>query len=168
MHHAVEGEEFRPNPIGMGDDTEDRIFRILQGLERNLNDLVQGLSLLGVQRCAHCKKFFRSSSPGALFGTGAEMVCFGCIPAWWPIRREQLSAEERQKTESDLVYWLRGFHNARSYSVSTNPDENEAAKFEITANCLECRGTGKYLGDKRCRYCSGPGAIRIVVPQRSR
>lgn len=168
MHRAVVGKDFRIDGNGTEAGLERRMFELLEGVERNLSDLVQGLSLLGVKRCSHCQRFFRASQPGVLFGAGDQLVCFECIPAWWPSRREQLTCEDRQRAERDLVYWLRSFHNARSYRDSSKPSETEPAKFEILANCLECRGTGIYLGDKRCRYCTGPGTVRIIVPERSR
>ncbi len=168
MHRAVVTESFRANSEGLQESTEGRLLQTLERVERNLNDLMQGLSLVGVKRCSQCGKFFRASDPGALFADKAAFICFECIPVWWHSRREQLSCADRQKTEVDLVYWLRGYHNARSFAGSSKPEEGEPAKFEFVANCLECRGTGKYLGEKRCRYCTGPGTILIVVPQRTR
>lgn len=166
MQRAVAGKNFRVDGNENGD--QNRLFELLEGVERNLSDLMQGLSLLGVKRCSHCLRFFRASQPGVLFGAGDQQVCFECIPAWWPLYRQQLSCEHRQKTEGDLVYWLRSFHNARSYHEDSKPPESESVKFELLANCLECRGTGTYLGDKRCRYCSGPGTVRVVVPKAAR
>lgn len=166
MQRAVPGRDFGIDKNGNGD--ENRLFELLEGVERNLSHLVQGLSLLGVKRCSHCQRFFRASQPGVLFAAGDQMVCFECIPAWWPSCREQLSCEDRQKTEGDLVYWLRSFHDARSFCDNGKPPETGSVKFELLANCLECRGTGTYLGDKRCRYCSGPGTVRIVVPKLAR
>lgn len=168
MHRAVVTENFRVRSEETQESTQGRLFQVLERVERNQNELAQGLSLLGVKRCSHCRKFFRASDPGSLFAVKAELVCFECIPAWWHSHREQLICADRQKTEIDLVYWLRGYHNARSYVGSSRPDDDQPAKFEFVANCLECRGTGKYLGEKRCRYCSGPGTVRIIVPQRSR
>ncbi|HEV2468904.1 MAG TPA: hypothetical protein VGS78_06895 [Candidatus Sulfotelmatobacter sp.] len=141
---------------------------MLAAIERNLNDLVQALNLLGVKRCGHCKKFFRTSNPGALFAAAGEVVCFECIPAWWPLRREQLTCEQRQDTEANLVFWLRNFHSARTLHGSAKLKPNVDVKFELLAKCLECRGTGTYLGDKRCRYCSGPGTVRVIVPDNLR
>jgi hypothetical protein len=158
-------EAFRTNGNNASDSL-DRVSELLEGVERNLNDLVQGLSLLGVKRCSWCKRFYRTD-PGALFSGGGEVVCFECIPAWWPARREQLTCEERQKAEGTLVYWLRSFHNARSLSGSGKPDADQNVKFELVASCLECHGTGTYLGDKLCRYCAGPGAVRVIVPEKS-
>lgn len=165
MHQAVEAEDLRSRSNEVGRGIEDRMLGIVEGVERNLNDLVQGLSLLGVKRCSHCQQFFRASDRGRLFGSGGQLVCFECIPAWWAYRRERLSSTDRQKMESDLVYWLRSFHNARSCRDSHHPADPHAVKFELAASCLECHGTGRYLGNKRCRFCGGPGTIRIIVPQ---
>lgn len=165
MHQGVEAEDFRDQENGASNGVE-RMSELLEGVERNLSDLVQGLSLLGVKRCAWCKRFYRSE-PGALFGGAGDVVCFECIPAWWASRREQLECAERQKTEGNLVYWLRTFHNARSFSGSGEPAKGQKVKFELMANCLECRGTGTYLGNKRCRYCAGPGTVKIIVPENS-
>lgn len=168
MHQAVAAEDLQTSSNEVGHGIEDRMLEILEGVERNLTDLVQGLSLLGVKRCSHCKQFFRASDRGRLFGSNGELVCFECIPAWWPSRRQQLSCEDRQKTETDLVYWLRSFHNARSYPNSRKSPDSQFVKFELTASCLECHGTGMHFEDKRCRYCSGPGTVRIVVPKEPR
>ena len=167
MHRAAGTEDFQSGIRQVRSGSEDRILEILEGVERNLSDLVQSLSLLGAKRCSHCKQFFRASDRGRLFIGAVEFVCFGCIPEWWAYRREQLSCMDRQKAESDLVYWLRSFHRGRSYRNSSKPRDGQAVKFELTASCLECHGTGN-LVDKCCRYCSGPGTVRIVVPRLTR
>jgi len=168
MHPVVANESSGINGNGIRNGADARLSEILEGLENELNDLVQGLSLLGIKRCSWCKRFFRSSDPGALFSGAGELACFECIPVWWPSRREQLSCAERQETEGYLVFWLRSFHNARTVSGSNGLKQDKAAKFELLASCLECHGTGVYLGDKRCRYCAGPGTVRVIVPERSR
>ena len=166
MYRAVEAGDL--DPVRSPDGNEDRMFQLLESVERNLKDLVQGLGLRGVRRCSHCKRFFRATSPGTLFGAGTELICLECIPAWWPAHRDQLDSVQRQQTEGDLVFWLRGFHSARSCTRLSEPAKDQTARFELVADCLECRGTGKYLGEKRCRYCGGPGKVRIVVPKESR
>jgi hypothetical protein len=168
MHPGVANENSGLNGNGIRNGADARVSEILEGLENELNDLVQGLGLLGIKRCAWCRRFFRSSDPGALFGGAGESVCFECIPLWWPSRREQLSCPEQRATEGDLVCWLRSFHQARTVHGSNRLKRDQAVKFELLASCLECHGTGVYLGDKRCRYCAGPGTVRVVVPERSR
>lgn len=168
MHRAVGTDELRIDANVVRDGLEQRMVEILEGVERNLNDLVQGLGLLGLKRCSQCRRFFRSSDPGALFGGGGELVCFECIPEWWPSHRERLTCEERQETESRLVFWLRNFHNARTLNGAGKLKGNQTVKFELEAHCLECRGTGIYMGDKRCRYCAGPGTVRVMVPEVAR
>lgn len=152
----------------MREGNGDPLTEILARVEQNLNGLVQGLGLLGVKRCSRCERFFRSSDPGALFSVGPELVCFSCIPAWWPSRRDQLSCEDRQKTETDLVFWLRNFHHAQLVKGVRAATENQPAKFELVAGCLDCRGTGTLMGGNRCRYCDGPGSVRVVVPENAR
>ena len=167
MHRVDGAKEFRADGNVGRSELEDQLPEVMSGIERNLNDLVQGLGLLGVKRCCHCKKFFRASDPGTLFDSGGGLVCFDCIPGWWAARREQLACEERQEIEGNLVFWLRSFHHARSFKDFDKPSGKQRVKFELMASCLECRGTGTYLGDKRCRYCDGPGTVRVVVPERS-
>src|SRR5215469_13679635 len=167
MHPGVAQENSGIDGNGIRNGADARVSEILEGLESELHDLVQGLSLLGIKRCSWCKRFFRSSDPGALFSGAGEFVCFECIPGWWPSRREQLSCAERQETEGNLVFWLRSFHQAHTVHGSKGPKLDQAVKFELSATCLECLGTGVYLGDKRCRYCAGPGTVRVIVPERS-
>jgi len=168
VHQGVANENFRTQTDGPERGRDKRVSEILEGFECDLNNLVQGLGLLGLRRCSQCKRFFRSSDPGALFTAVGALVCFECIPVWWPLRREQLSCMERQNTERQLVFWLRNFHDARSYKGSGKVPDDQTVKFELMANCLECRGTGTYLGDKRCRYCAGPGTVRVIVPEKPR
>src|ERR1700736_244559 len=113
MHRKARVSGFRSAVNEVREQPEDRVTEILARVENNLNDLVQGLSLLGAKRCSRWKRFFRSSNPGDLFGSGGEPICFGCVPAWWPARRVQLSSEDEPKIENYLVYWLRSFHQAR-------------------------------------------------------
>ena len=168
MHPGVAKENSGLKGNGIRNGAGARVSEILEAVESELHDLVQGLSLLGIKRCSWCKRFFRCSDPGALFGGVGEFVCFECIPGWWPSRREQLSCAQQRQIESDLVFWLRSFHHARTVNGSNGLKQEQAVKFELSASCLECRGTGVYLGDKRCRYCAGPGTVRVIVPERSR
>jgi hypothetical protein len=164
MHQSAGYGELRMDGEG---GPEAPVMEVLARVEQKLNNLTQGLSLLGIKRCSQCDSFFRSSDPGTLFSSGREQVCFECIPAWWPVRREQLSCEDAQKVEADLVFWLRGFHAARLVKGSSKPADNKPVKFELMAKCLECRGSGTLLGDRRCRYCDGLGTVQVVVPEKS-
>jgi len=172
MHGAIGASavpgEVRIDGSEVIDRHDDRVPEMLARVEQSLNDLVQGLSLLGLKRCSWCKRFVRASDPGALFGGGREPVCLECVPAWWSSRREQLSCEDRKNMEGNLVFWLRNHHHARFIKGSGKPAATQPVKFELVASCLECRGTGTLMGDRRCRHCEGPGAVRVVVPQLSR
>jgi hypothetical protein len=167
MHRPMSASEFPIEGNEMREGQEHPTTEILARVERNLNDLVQGLSLLGVKRCSRCKRFIRSTDPGALFGS-VELVCLGCVPAWWASRREQLSCADRKRMEGRLVFWLRNFHNAHLVKRSGKSPKNQPVKFELVASCLECRGTGTLMGERCCRYCDGPGEVRVVVPEKPR
>src|SRR5262249_16263003 len=129
--------------VGLGSHPRPReTLEVLAQVEQDLNNVVQGLSLLGVRRCSQCGRFFCSSDPGALFGGTGELICLECIPSWWPTRREQLTYGEREKTEGNLVIWLRGRHKARSGKSGEKLRAKQPVKFELIATCIECHGTG--------------------------
>lgn len=142
---------------------ENRITEMLASIERTLNELAKGLGLVGLKRCFSCSKFFKNAGGDALFD-GGELVCFGCIPAWWRKRSEQLSLEDRRNTESKLVFWLRSHHQAEIVKQSANLGEDQQRAPRMVATCLQCRGEGTLFGDRRCRYCDGPGKVWVIVP----
>jgi hypothetical protein len=76
---------------------------ILSRQQLELNRLKDALSLLGINDCGWCKKFFRRTDAGALFDAGGELICYGDIPQWWPQRRTQLAGKERENLEGKLV-----------------------------------------------------------------
>jgi hypothetical protein len=138
---------------------------VLVRQQLDLDRLKDALGLLGVSECSWCKKFSRRSEPGALFDAG-ELVCYGCIREWWPQRSEQLGAEGRGSLEGKLVFWLRDFHHAELFKDPAKLPETSLQELQIVANCLECRGTGKLLGDERCRYCEGRGTVWVIVSRK--
>src|SRR5689334_4434969 len=95
----------------MSESSERRIHEILRRIERDVENLREGMGLLGVKPCSWCKRFFRLSEPGTLFDCG-ELVCYDCIREWWPHRSAELSAKEREGIERKLVRWLLNHHGA--------------------------------------------------------
>jgi hypothetical protein len=145
--------------------TEDAPFETLSHVEHDLNDVIDALALLGVKRCSQCKQFFRASDPGTLFDYG-KLVCYDCISTWWPSLSAQINVVDREKLEGKLSAWLRKYHRAKI--VKETPGkvlDTSNAEFQIVAKCLECGGSGKLMEGERCRFCSGFGAVRIVVPK---
>jgi len=140
-------------------------FETLEQLEHDLNDLVDAFALLGIKRCTQCRKFFRSTEPGALFDSG-ELICFSCVPKWWRSLSETLRVDDRERIEAKLSSWLRKYHNAEVLKEERGKsvDAGEHA-FEIVVHCTECQGSGKLLEGERCRFCNGLGTVRIVVPK---
>lgn len=123
------------------------------------------LSLLGVNACAWCKKYVRRTDQGALFDA-SELICYGCIWEWWPQRSEQLNPKERENLEGKLVFWLRDYHHAETFKDPAKLPEKSEQELCIVANCLECKGTGKSLGDDSCRFCEGRGTVWVVVSRK--
>jgi hypothetical protein len=137
---------------------------VLARHQLDLDRLKDALALLGVNACSWCKKFHRRSDPGGLFDAG-ELVCYGCIPEWWPQRAAQLGPKERETLEGKLVFWLRDFHHAETYKDPAKLPEPSLQELHIEATCLECRGTGKSLGD-RCRFCEARGTVWVIVARK--
>jgi hypothetical protein len=147
----------------MPDQADPHIEEVLARHAFELDRLKDALGLLGVNPCSPCKKFFRRADPGALFDAGGDLVCYACIHDWWTQRCTQLSTTERQNVESKLVYWLRATHHAEIIKDPAKLPESTRQELNLVANCLECRGTGKSLGQDHCRYCEGRGTVWVVV-----
>lgn len=153
------------SPAETHSSAENSLFETLLRVDRDLNDLIGALVLLGVKRCSQCRQFFRCADPGALFEC-EQVVCYGCIPNWWPSVSTRLGVTDRERIEGKLASWLRKHHHAEVIKVVPNsvPDVS-SAEFQIVAKCLECAGSGKLMEGERCRFCNGLGSVRIVVPR---
>jgi hypothetical protein len=149
----------------MPDKPEPSAEQTLARLELDLQRLKDAFGLLGISACSWCKKFFRRTDPGALFDAG-ELVCYGCIHEWWPQRCINLSTKERENLEGKLVFWLRDYHHAELFKDPAKLPESSLQELHIVATCLECRGTGKLLGQERCRYCDGRGTVWVIVSKK--
>jgi hypothetical protein len=149
----------------MAEKSEPRVDDVLERHESDLSRLKDAFALLGVSDCSWCRKFFRRSDAGSLFDAG-ELVCYGCIHEWWPQRSAQLDSKDREDLESKLVFWLRGSHNAEIFKDPAKLPDTSLQELHIVANCLECRGTGKSLGQDNCRYCAGRGTVWVIVSRK--
>lgn len=148
------------------DAADNSLFESLSRVQRDLNSLIDGLALLGVKRCSQCLQFFRCADPGVLFDTSSQLVCYSCIPDWWPALSMRLGVGERERIEGKLASWLRKYHRAEVVKVTPgNMPDTSDAEFQIAAKCLECAGSGKLMEGERCRFCNGLGTVRIVVPK---
>jgi len=149
----------------MPDKPEPTIEEIVSRHQLDLDRLKDAFGLLGISPCSWCKKFFRRTDPGALFDVG-ELVCYGCVRDWWQQRCAQLSTKDRSVLESKLVFWLRDHHHAELFKDPAKLPDSSLQELNIVATCLECRGTGKLLGQERCRYCDGRGTVWVIVPRK--
>ncbi len=138
---------------------------VLGRQQLDLDRLKDALGLLGVNPCAWCKKYFRRSDPGALFDAG-ELICYKCIREWWPQCEGQITTKEREDLEGKLVFWLRDHHHAETFKDPAKLPESSLQELHIVANCLECHGTGKSLGQDSCRFCEGRGTVWVIVSRK--
>ena len=147
------------------DPAENALFETLSRIEHDLNDVIGALVLLRVKRCSQCKQFFRSADPGVLFDCG-QLVCYTCVPVWWPSQSMRLGVADRERTEGKLASWLRKYHRAEVVKMTPGKlTDTTDAEFQMVAKCLECAGSGKLMEGERCRFCNGLGTVRIIVPR---
>ncbi len=149
----------------MPDKPKPTLEETLARQQFDIDRLKDAFSLLGITTCFRCNKFYRRTEPGALFDAG-ELICYSCISAWWPQRCAQLSTKDRSDLEGRLVFWLRDFHHSESFKDPAKLPDPSLQELNIVATCLECRGTGKMLGEERCRYCDGRGTVWVIVSKK--
>jgi hypothetical protein len=145
----------------MPEASDPRVEEILARHALDLERMKDALGLLGVSACSCCRKFLRRD-PGTLFDAG-ELVCYSCIREWWPPRCAQLNGKERENLEGKLVFWLRDHHRAELYKDPAKLPDDALQELHLVANCLECHGTGKSMGQERCRYCEGRGTVWVII-----
>jgi hypothetical protein len=146
-------------------ESNARVEGTLAHYQLEIDRLKNALTLLGVNACSWCKKFFRSTDPGALFDAG-ELICYGCILDWWAQKSAQLSSKDRENLEGKLVFWLRDYHHAETFKDPAKLPESSLQELNIVATCLECHGTGKSLGGEHCRFCEDRGTVWVVVSRK--
>ena len=118
----------------MDTDSQEILTRLAR-VEQEMQQLRDGLALLGVKRCENCKRFYRSSDAAALFDDGVEMVCYVCIHEWWPRRGGELELKDRETIEHKLVRWLVAHHNAQLIQQSHKLPDEQSQEFRLAADC---------------------------------
>jgi hypothetical protein len=149
----------------MAEDYGERMEDIMARQTLEIERMRDAFALLGVNPCTCCKKFVRRSDAGAMFDAG-ELICYGCVREWWPQRSAQLSGKEHENLEGKLVFWLRDYHRAETFKDPAKLPETSLQELNIVANCLECHGTGKSLGEDSCRFCEGRGTVWVIVARK--
>jgi hypothetical protein len=151
----------------MPEKPEPSVEEILARQQLDLDRMKDALSLLGVTPCSWCTKFYRRSDPGALFEAGGgDLICYTDIHKWWPRQSAQLGTKERETLEGKLVFWLRDSHHAELFKDPAKLPDSSLQDLHIVATCLECHGTGKLMGQERCRYCDGRGTVWVIVAKK--
>jgi hypothetical protein len=156
-------DQSHPTSASTSEPTTDELLARQQS---ELDRLKEAFELLGVSACHWCHKFYRRAEPGALFDAGGKLVCYGCISKWWPQCCAQLTAKEREDLEGKLVFWLKANHNAEVFKDPAKLPDSSMQELHLIANCLECRGTGKSLGEDTCRFCTGRGTVWVIVSRK--
>src|ERR1700683_2108781 len=146
------------------DSESVEILGRLARVERDLEQMRDGLALVGVKRCENCRRFYRTSDAAALFDDGVEAVCYGCVPEWWPRRGGEMELSDREPIEHRLIRWLVAHHNARLIQQSHKLPADQLQEFRLVADCYQRQGTGTVLG-AHCRYCGGEGKLWVVIPK---
>jgi hypothetical protein len=150
----------------MPEKPEPNTEEILARQQLDLDRLKDALGLLGVNACSRCKKFYRRTEPGALFDASGELICYADILEWWLQRSAQLGTKDREAVEGKLVFWLRDYHQAETFKDPTKLPPSSQQELHIVANCLECHGTGKSLGQDHCRFCEDRGTVWVIVSKK--
>ena len=130
-------------------------------IDRDLENLRNGLILLGIKPCCHCGTFFRASERSQLFDCG-ELVCLDCIHEWWASRSSELSLDDREVTERNLVHWLVNHHRAQVIRKTEEFSETPRQKLRLIVSCARCEGTGASVR-KRCEACDGRGTVCLAI-----
>jgi hypothetical protein len=146
----------------MSDNRGKSLDERLASLERGMESLKSGLGLLGIRPCSWCGTFYRRSDAGALCDCG-ELVCYDCIPRWWPQRSPELSADARQTVERQLRHWLVSHHNAEVIGKPEDLPKPDRLMLKLVTGCEQCGNTGKTETGGRCHYCDGRGTVWVVV-----
>ena len=126
----------------MGTDSEEVLKRLAQ-VERELQQMRDGLALMAVKRCENCKRFYRSSDAAALFDDGTEVVCYVCIHEWWPRRGGELELKDRETIEHKLMRWLVAHHHAQLIPPSHKLSDEQSQEFRLAADCDQCAVVGQ-------------------------
>jgi hypothetical protein len=130
-------------------------------ISRELDSIRAGLKILGLNQCSCCRKYYLCPDGKNLVNVG-QQVCYRCVGGWWEQRSPQVSIEERNTVEHQLLRWLTAYHGAK---VIRRPGQMPAAEdiqLKVVVRCEQCLGTG--LSDAaKCLNCDGRGFVWVVV-----
>jgi hypothetical protein len=130
-------------------------------VERRLDRMSEALAQLGMRPCSSCGRFFRQADAGALCDC-VDLICYSCIPEWWPRRRPELSVHDREQAEIKLLRWLVSHHRGEVIRDPRKLPIPEDRALELVAACAECGATGRVY-NSNCSHCSGRGTVWVVV-----
>ncbi len=151
----------------MSETSDLRVQEELADIERELAMLRNAVALLGLKQCSWCRKYVRFAVPGALFDAGQQLVCYGCAYDWWNDLCPRLPVKERTALEHRLVHWLVYQHHAKVIKQAGKFFDNAPEGVRLTADCIECSGTGRDTAVAPCPRCSGVGVVWVLLTEKA-
>jgi hypothetical protein len=130
-------------------------------LSSELDKIKEGLKLLGLQQCSCCRKYFKCLDGKNLLNAG-QLVCYRCVSDWWQQRSPQISIEERNAVEHQLLRWLTAYYEAKVIRRPGQMPAPENILLKIVVRCEQCMGAGMMDGTK-CQSCDARGFVWVVV-----
>jgi hypothetical protein len=142
-----------PNTV---EDGQDLAF-----ISRELDNIRDGLKLLGLKQCSCCRKYFMCPDGKNLLSAG-QLVCVRCVSSWWEQRSPKISIEERNTIEHQILRWLTAYYGAKVIRRLSQMPAAEDIALKIVVGCEQCGGTGR-VSTARCQNCDGCGSEWVVV-----
>ena len=130
-------------------------------ISRELDNIRDGLRILGLMQCSCCRRYFKCPDGKNLLNAG-QLVCYGCVRGWWEQRSPQLTIAERKINERQILRWLATYYQARVIRRLSQMPAAEEVDLKMVVGCEQCNGTGQ-SGASRCRNCDGRGSEWVVV-----
>jgi len=130
-------------------------------LERRLARVEMALEQVGLRACRQCGRYFRHSTPRALFELRGA-VCVDCIPEWLAQLGGDVTVPERRTIERKLMQWLVAHHQGTIVRESRKLPESDLLKLKVVVGCERCDGSGT-VSNSRCKYCDGRETLWVVL-----
>ena len=92
------------NPVENGQE--------LACVSRELDNIRDGLKMLGLKQCSCCRKYFMCPDGKHLLNAG-QLVCVRCVSSWWEQCSPKISIEERNTIEHQILRWLTSYYEAK-------------------------------------------------------
>lgn len=130
-------------------------------IAKELDNIREGLRMLGLKQCSCCRKYFKCPDGKNLLNAG-QLVCYRCVSGWWEQHSPKISIKERNTIERELLRWLTTYHGARVIRRLSQMPATEDIQLKMVVGCEQCNRTGQ-SGTTKCQNCDGRGSEWVVV-----